>query len=226
MRRLIVLLLLALGTGGWLLGWSPYLRVEQISVDGLATDSPLTVERVLEQAQVREGMPMARLSEAAVRRALLRIPRVGKVELTRHWPDRVTIQIRERRPWAVAKVATAKYLVDREGNFFADVGAVSDSLPVVTLSSRNGELVRDLVDVSEALPPSLRRSVMGLSALSFDQLVLSVMYDSRDVEVIWGSAEENSLKADVLQRLLDRSESSEWTRIDLSAPRAPTTRTD
>jgi cell division protein FtsQ len=121
MRRLIALLLLLLGVSGWLLGWSPYLRVETIAVTGLGNGSPLTSQQILTQAELGEGMAMARVSEPAVRRALQRIPRVGDVDVIRQWPRSVEVRITERIPWAVVRVLDALYFVDAAGNFFAKV---------------------------------------------------------------------------------------------------------
>lgn len=225
MRRWLIPLILVIGAGGWLLGWSPYLRIEQISVVGLGAGSPLTTSRIIEQAAIGEGMPMARVSEPAVRRALLRIPRVGAVDVSRQWPHAITITVHERDPWAVVRVGSALHFVDRDGNFFAKVGSPARSIPTVSLPSRNPDLIEALVAVSDELPTRLRRSVVDFSAVSSDQLVANLLLEGRRVQIVWGSREESALKVQVLLQLLQRSDATSWTMIDLSAPRAPTTRT-
>jgi cell division protein FtsQ len=224
MRRLIALLLLLLGVSGWLLGWSPYLRVETIAVTGLGNGSPLTSQQILTQAELGEGMAMARVSEPAVRRALQRIPRVGDVDVIRQWPRSVEVRITERVPWAVVRVLDALYFVDAAGNFFAKVGTPARTLPLVTLPTRSVDSVRDLVTVTNTMPQSLRNEIVEMSAPTRDQLTIDLLLNGRETTLVWGSVQESALKVRVLQELLQRKESVRWSVIDLSAPRAPTTR--
>lgn len=221
MKRTLLLLIPTIALGGWLLGWSPYLRVQQIEVTGLAASSPVTEEQVLSLAGVREGMPLARVSEPAVRRALVRIPRIRDVNVVRGWPHRLELRVQERTPWAVARVSGVTFLVDREGAFFS--GRSSAALPTLLLPSRDTDRVLALAAIADALPVTLRRSITQMSASSEVQLQVDIRILGRVVSVAWGDSSETPLKARVLRSLLARSESAQWSRIDLSAPRAPTT---
>lgn len=224
MRRLIPLLIVALAGGGWLLGWSPYLRVEAVAVSGIASRSPLTTERILSVAGVSKGMPMARVNEASVRRALLGIARVGSVDVRRRWPKSIEIRITERVPWALVRTPEGMHFVDDDGFFFARVGGTAEEIPMVILPRRSPELVRDLVGVLRSMPAELANSITQMSAPTSTQLTLEFARDDRTLKVLWGDSSESVLKARVLQELLGRNESGRWTSIDLSAPRAPTTR--
>lgn len=222
MRRWLVLGALVLGTGGWLLGWSPYLRVEAIAVSGIKAGSPLTRAQVLQQARLQVGVPMARVSEASVRRSLLRIARIDSVDLVRVWPRSLEVRIVERTPWAVARTPAGRYYVDAEGAFFATSGPAGAVLPEVRLPRREPRLVRDLVTVVSALPEDL--VVASMSATSSTDLAVDVLAEQGSLRIIWGDVSETPLKARVLRSLLEKAKATRWSQIDLSAPRAPTTR--
>jgi cell division protein FtsQ len=223
-KRLIAFIVVLVASLGWLLGWSPYLRINEVAVTGIKSGSPLTKEFVVAQSGVTIGSALARVSEPAVRRSLTNIPRVDDVDVVRSWSGRVELKITERVPWAVAKTPSALYFVDENGIFFAKVGTPARAIPMVEMSRPDQQSIRDLIEVVRQLPPSLRDRIEGMSALSGDELIIRLLVGSDVVAVTWGSADETPLKIRVLMRLLAKTAASRWSSIDLSAPRAPTTR--
>jgi cell division protein FtsQ len=221
MKRLLLFLILIVAVGGWLLGWSPYLRVQEVKVSGLSSTSPLTVDRVLEQAGVHEGMPLARVSEPAIRRSLERIARIRDVDVARRWPHAVEIRVMERVPWAVATIGGERLLVDRQGVFFP--GRATPELPGIALTTRDARVVRDLVLLHDAMPRAMQRSVTRYTAASSIALTSELVAAGRSIVVTWGDSSELDLKVRVLRSLLARPDADTWKRVDLSAPRAPTT---
>ena len=92
----------AVGIGVWV-AHSPYLTVERVVIDGLHASSAL---QRIEDAGIRQGVPMITIDEDSLRQAVLSDPWVAEVEVAREWPHTVRIEIRERYP--VAWALTAK----------------------------------------------------------------------------------------------------------------------
>jgi cell division protein FtsQ len=224
MKRVIALVIVLVASLGWLLGWSPYLRIQEVSVTGIKSGSPLTREYVVTKSGVTTGAALARVSEPAVRRALTSIARIDDVDVVRSWSGKVELKITERVPWAVAKTPSALFFVDDKGIFFAKVGSPARAIPTVEMSRPDQQTIRELIGVVDQLPSSLRNRIEGMSALSGDELIIRLLVRSDVLAVTWGSADETPLKIRVLTRLLAKKDSSRWSSIDLSAPRAPTTR--
>ena len=101
----------AVGIGIWV-AHSPYLTVERVVISGQASSSAL---QHIEDAGVRQGVPMIRIDEDALRQAVLSDPWVAAVEIAREWPDTVRIEIRERYPVAWALTATGWTAVSLDG---------------------------------------------------------------------------------------------------------------
>jgi cell division protein FtsQ len=224
MKRIVAIVVVLISALGWLLGWSPYLRISEVSVTGIKSGSPLTKDYVVSKSGVIPGTALARVSEPAVRRALTSIARIDDVDVVRSWSGTVELKITERVPWAVAKTPSALFFVDEKGIFFAKVGSPARAIPVVEMSRPDQQTIRALIGVVEQLPRSLRDRIEGMSALSSDELIIRLLVRSDVVAVTWGSADETPLKIRVLAKLLNKKDSSRWASIDLSAPRAPTTR--
>ena len=77
--------------------------------------------------------------------------------------------------------------------------------------------MRDLATVLRALPAPLRSRLDQVSAATADSITLEL---ANGTTIIWGSAEQSELKAQVLVKLMERKH-----RIyDVSAPSSPVTR--
>lgn len=204
MRRALVLGLLVLAATGWLLGWSPYLRVATISVEGAQTLSRSDVEKA---SGILIGQPLARISSARVERGFTSIPRIKKFSLIRQWPDSITIRIQERIP--LARVGDR--VVDSSGVLFPL--AAGEKAPTMDIAASKNSNIKAWVAIYRQLP---NRSTVTEADLR-DMENISFMMSG--VHVIWGSTEESATKIRVLSKLgLDK-----WASIDLSAPLAPTT---
>lgn len=208
MRRWFLVGFVLLAAAAWLLGWSPYLRATSVSVDGATT---IPVQHIISTSGVTVGTPLARVNGARVERALTSIPRIASVNVVRGWPNRITLRIRERAPIALVGALG----VDRQGVRFPL--AANETPPAVRINNFTPERFRQWLDISERLPRSLQKQIIEVSLDGNDD----IWFKTADLMVIWGSSEDSAVKVRVLNELLARP--STFTRIDVSAPLAPTT---
>lgn len=207
MRRWLVLGLLFFVAAGWLLGWSPYLRVQSISVEGARYVSK---ESILAASGVTPGQPMARITGARVERALTSLSRIKKVSLTRSWPDHLTIVVSERKPIAMV----GSQAIDIDGQLFALGSGEKAPTSKIILGTASKEDVRNWLEIFSRLPQRQEVSEVDLRDME------NISFKRGSTRIVWGSLDQAETKLKVLAELSNKNFSS----IDLSAPFAPTTR--
>ena len=106
--------------------WSPRFRVREVAVRGLRrVDSGTIMSRIA----LRSGAGLGAISTGAIRRRVEQIPAVESACVSRDWPGRLVIVVRERVPAAFVRCGLGIILVDRRGAGFTAVGADTDGLP-------------------------------------------------------------------------------------------------
>lgn len=111
--RLLWLLSLAAtaATSVWLLR-SPLLALHEVSVGGI---DRAEVDGILAGAGVIEGKPMVSIRLDRVEEALLEDPRIKQAAVALDWPQRIVIEVVQRRPVAWAAVGDSWALVGADG---------------------------------------------------------------------------------------------------------------
>ena len=211
---LAALLLIGLVVGAiWLFLFSTVLAVKQVEVTGADT---ATANRVHAVSDELEGEQLARVDLAAVQARVQALEEVRSATVTRQWPDTVVVEVEERVAVAVVDIAGGLRGLDRDGAVFDAYRKPPADLPRVETSSGAGrEALREAAAVVSALPGDLAAKVDHVEVATVDQISL-VLRDQR--VVLWGSAEESDLKAEVLVGLLTRPGSA----YDVSVPGQPT----
>jgi cell division protein FtsQ len=217
-RWVVVLLLLAaMGAAGgvtWaLFDWSLF-AVRSVVVTGTRL---VPESEVLAVADVRPGTPLIRVSTARVAARVLTITQVQGVRVTKTWPDRVVIAVRERTSaLAVALPGGGFDLIDANGVIVQSAATRPAGLPLFTTTAAASSLRGD-PDVAAAaavlgeLPASLRSSVASVIAPSPDQVTLSL---GSGVTILWGGADDAAAKARELAVLMQTRARS----YDVSSP--------
>ncbi len=215
---LLVVVALVIGVG-WLLGWSSVLAVSDVEVRG---GSP-SVQRAVRSAVRRSGAadtgtPLARVDTSAVQRQVARLVAVESVRVSRGWPHTVVVEVVERRPAAALEVSAGYQLVAADGTAFRRVTRRPPGLPLLkAVAGPQGRAARSAaVAAVTALPRSLRTAVTTVRADSPD----AISFRLHGVTVVWGDAEHNERKAQVLAALMAQKADV----YDVSAPDLPTTR--
>ena len=212
----VLLLVAAVGTGVWLVFFSTGMQVHSVEVSGNRVLSDSDVRRV---AAVRTGEQLALVDLDRARRRVGSLAEVESVDVTRKWPDVVEIRVVEREAIAVVELGGRLRGLDDDGVVFREYDTVPPGMPRVRPTVSAGtEALREAAVVVSALPEDLAARVDFLTVETIDQITL-VLRDGR--EVLWGSADESALKAQVADRLLVSQKAGVY---DVSVPGSPTTR--
>lgn len=205
-RWVAVLLLLAtMGVAGgvtWALFDSSLFAVRSVVVTGTRL---VPESEVLAVAGVRPGTPLIRLSTARVAARVLTITQVQGVLVTKAWPDRLVIAVRERTSaLAVALPGGGFDLIDANGVIVQSAATRPAGLPLYTTTAAASSLRGDpdvaaVAAVLGELPASLRSSIASVIVPSPDQVTLS---QGSGVTILWGGADDAAAKAKELAILM------------------------
>jgi cell division protein FtsQ len=210
-----IVLLVGLVSGGvYAVYFSTWLSVQGVEVSGTRI---LSEGVVRDAARAPEGDPLATVDLAAIRARVESLAAVRSADVTRQWPDRVRVEVVERVAVAVVEIAGQVRGMDSEGILFRDYRSVPADLPLVKAGAdADSETLREAATVVAALPADLAANVVRLEVDTVDEIRL-VLRDER--VVVWGSADDSALKAEVLGGLLQQPGKT----YDVSVPARPTT---
>jgi len=207
-KRLIALAaVLFLGLASYALGWSTLFTVSSVEVKG--------TDQFLPQ-NVKVGEKLARVEPRAVAATYEKFAFVRDAQVSRNWiSGKVTISITTRTPIAIFN----NQAIDELGKAFVVKGNLPASLP--TIQAADVESAVTAVKFLLTLPTEIKSGLKILKVRSTGAYVLEVDVEGRNVEVRWGLATDNELKAKVYKALLAQPENAKLKRMDLSAPHAP-----
>lgn len=214
--RLIAAGVLALLLAAFIIVWTtPLFQVERIEVSGTAVLDPADVV-ALGQDAIGRSVLVADLDGIAV--AVAALAPVKSVDVTRSWPDAVSVAVTEREPFIAVPSGDETFLmVDSEGVAFDETAEPPGSIWRVELADPGPD---DLATVETLavllnLPADLADEVERVESPSPAGITL-YLEDGRTL--IWGDGSESEQKAEVADRLL----ASGYEHVDVSAPDAPT----
>lgn len=198
-RAVLIALALAVGTGVSVYLVHRYLihnpkfvlsrdRRDALTIDGLRYGSRAKVQRIFAE-DADHSVFSVPLEER--RRRLLAIDWVEDAAVSRVWPDRLAVRIRERKPVAFVEVQSAVMLIDGQGMLLEPPPQAQFSFPVLSgvraedSPDRRMEAVRALLDVEEALGPAMK-DVSEVNAVDPGNIRVVAQFDGRVVELILG----------------------------------------
>lgn len=216
-RGVVVLLLVValLGGAAWLVFFSSVLVVKGVEVSGLGVLDGTAVRRV---AAVPVGEPLATVPLDEIETRVEALAPVKAVDVSRSWPDRVRIAVRERKAVAVVERGGSIRGLDDEGVLFRTYPSMPSHLPVVRVAPGvRAEALAEAALVVDALPGGLAAKVDHVAVETVDSISLELR-DGRSI--FWGSAADSDKKGAVIRVLLDQ----EAAVYDVSVPGQPTIR--
>ena len=195
------------GLASYALGWSTLFTVSSVEIKG--------TDQFLPQ-NVKVGEKLARVEPRAVASTYENFAFVQDAQVSRNWiSGKVTISITTRTPVAIFN----NQAIDDSGKAFVVKGNLPAALPQIQAS--NVEIAVTAVEFMTSLPDEIRSGLKILKVRSTGAYVMDVDVEGRKVEVRWGFATDNELKAKVYKALLAQPENAKLKRMDLSAPHAP-----
>lgn len=162
---------------------------QSISIEGVQYASRA---RILQIFAPDLGHSAFRLPLAERRRRLLAIEWVEEASVSRIWPNRLVIRIRERKPVAFVRIPSGRYfLIDSNGFLLAPPPRVRFDFPVITgiTGDEPDAERRERVAAGQALLTSLgsaAKQVSEVNVASLDDLRVTTQIDQRGVELWLG----------------------------------------
>jgi len=206
-RLLALAIAIIVGLASYALGWSTLFTVSSVEIKG--------TDQFLPQS-VKVGEKLARVEPRAVASTYENFAFVQDAQVSRNWiSGKVTISITTRTPVAIFN----NQAIDGSGKAFVVKGNLPAALPQIQAS--NVEIAVTAVEFMTSLPDEIRSNLKILKVRSTGAYVMDVDVEGRKVEVRWGFATDNELKAKVYKALLAQPENAKLKRMDLSAPHAP-----
>jgi cell division protein FtsQ len=204
-----------IAAGVWVLYGSRLLVVRSIQITGTHL---VPKSEVLAAAGIPEGLPLMRVNTGAAASRIDRITQVQSAQVTRSWPDRVVITVRERTPALAVPVTGGFDLVDPSGVVVRQVTKQPPGLPRFVpagpLPGNPG--VRAAAGVLRELPRTLAARVTSVTVPTVNAVTLHL---PGGVTIDWGSPGLAAQKARVLAILMRTHARS----YDVSAPDSATT---
>jgi cell division protein FtsQ len=190
------------GFAAWALFGSQLLAVRSVVVRGTHL---VPASEVLAIAGVEPGTPLIRLNTGQVAARVDTIRQVRGAQVTRSWPDRVVIVVRERTPaLAVPAPGGGFDLVDPTGVIVLWAATKPGGLPLYPATEPVTSLRGDpdlgaAAAVLGELPARIRGSVESVTAPSPDQVTLQL---AGGITVVWGGTGGTSAKSEELGLLM------------------------
>jgi cell division protein FtsQ len=220
LRRLALLVpLVALVVGGWWLYQSPWLRIQEVTVEGTRLLDP---EYLIGAANLRGDSVLFPDTDGA-RQRLEQVPMVRRVTFERNWPRGIRIAVQERRPWGFWEARNRRHVIDEDG-FVLERVLPDEGAPVIRhLDAAEDLMPGDRVDpdavglvrqLAEAAP---QRLGMTLDTAEYrERDGLTVVFED-GLRVSFGDGRDFDYKMAALQALLERTgqEGVEVHAVDL-----------
>jgi cell division protein FtsQ len=184
-----------IGAAAWVLFGSRLLVVRSVIVTGTHL---VPRSEVLAVAGVEPGTPLIRVNTAQVAARIDTIGQVRGAQVTRSWPDRVVIVVRERTAALALTAPDGGYdLVDADGVMLqwaasrpADLPLYPTAAPVASL--RGDPDLAAAAAVLGELPAWLRHTVASVTVPDPDQVTLQL---PGGITVLWGGTDRAGAKA-------------------------------
>lgn len=209
----------------WVLFGSPLLVVRSVAVTGTHL---VPAGQVRAAADIPTGLPLIRVDTAAAAGRIERIAQVRSAQVSRSWPDRIVITVRERTPVLAVPVpasvsAAGGYdLVGGSGVIIRWSRTRPPGMPLYRAAGAPATLrgnagLAAAVTVLHEIPRTIARSVAAVSAPGPQAVTLRL---ANGVTIVWGGTGRASAKARELAILM-RTHARYY---DVSAPGSAVTR--
>ena len=198
----------------WLVTMSPVFRVHEVKVQGNVLT---TAEEIRFAAIVVPNSPMITLDTGNIAELVTELPAVRDADVSRDFPSTLVIDVTERSIIFQRVDGNTYQWVDDQGVIFSTSTEPVEGVPLAVTADTDARVLHDVAEVVSELPPTLLARLERVQAKAVDRITLEL--DEGDL-VVWGSAEQSALKADVLEPLL----SVDAKLYDVSAPSYPTTK--
>src|SRR5689334_189276 len=104
-------------------------RITQVNVEGTGNDRLVST---IQQMGI-QGQNIFSLDVTGYTRRIAALPQVASVELSKQFPNHLTVQVQERQPVLLWQTGGGTFGVDRQGTIIAPVSELSNSESLSTV---------------------------------------------------------------------------------------------
>lgn len=193
---------------------TPVMSVREIRVEGV---DRVNAEEIRAALDDQLGRPIALVREQDVGERLNQFAALESYAVDLAPPSAIVIRVRERVPVALTESGS---LIDAAGVDLGEPREGEADLPTIVDVTIGGDTFAAVSRVLVNLSPEMLSRVETITAESAQSITMTV--DTGET-VIWGGAEQSTLKSDTVQVLLS-SDAVSGSIIDVSAPEHPVVR--
>jgi cell division protein FtsQ len=165
-------------------------KADALTIEGLRHASRTKVQRVFSGDW---GHSIFSIPIEERRRRLLAVDWVEDASVLRIWPDRLTVQVRERRPVAFVFLRSGVLLIDRQGVLLDPPSQAQFTFPVLSgvredeTDEQRRERVRAMLRVQDELG-YLAKDVSEVNVADLENIRIVAQVEQRALELILGDA--------------------------------------
>lgn len=198
--------------------YSPLMALREVRVEGAQR---IPADQVQGAFATLLGTPLPLIDGAQVQTALERFPLIETYATETIPPGTLVVRIVERTPVGVIDTGSGLELVDGAGVVIERPDERPPGQPLIEVEGGvAGEGFRAVAGVVRSLPADVRLQLAGATADTADDVRLEL---EGGASVVWGSAEDSTLKATVLAALMRAAPPDTVAQYDVSAPTSPVT---
>ncbi len=197
--------------------YSPLLSLDTITVHGASRVNAADVRKALSP---QLGRPLALVDFGQIKKELGAFPLIRSYVTETRPPHTLVVTLTERAPIGLVPTASGYSVIDPAGVELSSGTDRPTGLPVISAGNDRPDSAgfRAAVAVLLSLPPDLLARVDTITAQTTDDVTL--VLTGGGPTVVWGSAEETALKAQVFADVLAGTPGAQT--IDVSVPSNPT----
>ncbi|MDR6907044.1 cell division protein FtsQ [Agromyces sp. 3263] len=210
----VLALVAVIGVGAY----SPLMALRDVRVEGAQRIPAADVQAAFAGVM---GTPLPLIDSGDVQAALARFPLIETYVTETIPPGTLVVRIVERTPVGVIDTGSGLELVDAAGVVIDRPETVPAGQPLIEVDGGIAdEGFRAVASVVRSLPAEVRGQLTRATAATADDVRLEL---GGGASVVWGSAEDSVLKADVLAGLMRAAPPDTVALYDVSAPTSPVT---
>lgn len=204
---LTLLLLLSFLVASYFFLHSSYFLTERVYITG---NQAVSSREILLLSGIQPGVNIFDIHSDEVAKAILVIPRIKSVDLTRHLPNEIEIHVVERQPWALVVHKKEFLVIDNESVCLEKTNGLKGyDLPLITLSklptrvkegrALNASAVRTVEKIMSALPPYILTKISDYHCASDGQVFI---YTTDGTEIRFGGSDRLQQKVSYISQAI------------------------
>lgn len=204
---------------------SPFFEIRAFAVTGIRQ---LSKEEIIKFSSINYGANLFKVNLSEAEEKLSLVPLIKKVTMERVLPDKIVINVVERKAVALVPLQNSFIKVDSDG-VYLQKGQIASALPIITGLTLKANGPGKVIE-SEYLPLALqalsqlpRSLTMKLSEINVNEAGQLCLYTIDGVQGRMGLPKELAYKANVFQQVLSSLKQPGDTieYVDLSNPKVP-----